>query len=134
MQMKIRILILTCFFSVVACVAYANNGTNGNGPQTDIGGGVVDADSKKPINNVNITAVSHDTKEKWMAVTDNNGNYSFNNIKGGAYKIVFQKDGFRKIIKEKIFIKEDENFQLNTEMSTNTEMQLIPGLLLFNFE
>jgi hypothetical protein len=35
------------------------------------------------------------------------------------------------VIKEKVYIKEDENFQLNVELSSAEDFQLIPGILLF---
>jgi hypothetical protein len=129
--MNTKTLLLSFCFSFAAIIANAGNGIHNNGSQTDMAGGVVDADSKKPLNNVSVIVVSHDTKEKKVAVTDGAGNYSFSNMKAGNYKVVFQKDGFRKVIKEKVYIKEDENFQLNVELSSAEDFQLIPGILLF---
>ena len=137
--MNMKILLFFCLFSAVACFARANNnmdvindGMNSDVHKMDISGGVINADTKKPINNVNVTVISTDTKEKWVTSTDQNGNFSFNSLKGGTYKVVFQKDGFKKIIKEKVWIKEDQNFQVNTEMSPTGDFQVIPGLLLFD--
>ena len=133
--MKIRILLFTCLFSAAALCARANGNDGNNGGEgrpTDISGGVINSDTKKPLNNVNVTVVSDDTKEKWVTNTDQNGNFSFNNLKGGTYKVVFQKDGFKKIVKEKIWIKEDSNFQVSTEMTPTGDFQVIPNLLMFD--
>lgn len=130
--MKMRSLLFICLFSATALCARANDDTKGESKPTDISGGVINSDTRKPVNNVNVIVISADTKEKWVTSTDQNGNYSFSSLKGGAYKVVFQKDGYKKVIKEKIWIKEDENFQINTEMTPAGDFQIVPNLLLFD--
>ena len=131
--MKRKSLLLALLFSATAFVAKANNGP-GNGEdcaKKDIGGGVVNADTRKPLSNVVVTAYTNSKKEK--AVTrDNSGNYSFNDLKPGTYKLVFEKSGFKKVTKDKIVIRGDEGSSLNIEMDEETEFPIIPGQLLFS--
>ena len=120
-------------FSANAFVARANNGP-GNGEECakkDIGGGVVNADNRKPLSNVVVTAYTNSKKEK-AVTTDNSGNYSFNDLKPGTYKLVFEKSGFKKVTKDKVVIRGDEGSMLNIEMDEETEFPIIPGQLLFS--
>ena len=131
--MKRKSLLLALLFSATAFVARANNGP-GTGEvcaKKDIGGGVVNADTKKPMPNVVVTAYTNSKKEK-AVTTDNTGNYSFNDLKPGTYKLVFEKSGFKKVTKDKVVIRGDEGSQLNVEMDEESEFPIIPGQLLFS--
>jgi len=134
--MKFKLLLLTIVFSACAFVARANN-TNppeveGN-KKNDIAGGVIHSETRKPLGNVNVIAYSSNKKEK-VVLTDGNGNYSFNDLKPGTYKLVFEKDGYKKVTREKIIIRSDEGCQLNVEMDENDNFQILPGLLFTDFE
>jgi hypothetical protein len=137
--MKFKLLLLTLLFSTAACVARASDtaiyGTPGTGEEnkkTDIAGGVIHADTKKPLANVSVTAYSINKKEK-VVLTDGTGSYSFNELKPGTYKLVFEKTGFKKVTKEKVMIKSDEGCQLNVEMDEEEEFQIMPGQLFSDF-
>ena len=65
-------------------------------------------------------------KEK-VEITDDDGGFSFDELKPGIYKFVFEKAGFRKITKEKVVIKTDEAFQLNIEMIENSDYDIMPS-------
>jgi len=132
--MKIKLLLLTCFFCAMTFMASASPGTPGNGEcgkKNDIGGGVIDADNKKPVGNVSITAYAANKKEK-VIITDSNGNYSFDDLKPGTYKLVFEKSGYKKAVRDKIFIKADEGLQLNIELFEEKDFDFVPGQLLFS--
>ena len=64
-------------------------------------------------------------------VSDENGNYAFDNLKPGTYKFVFEKNGYRKVTKEKIIIKTDEGFQMNIEMMQEKDFDFVPGAFTF---
>ena len=131
--MKRKLLLLAFIFSGTALVASANNGP-GNGEdcaKKDIGGGVVNADTRKPLNNVVVTAYTNSKKEK-AVTTDNAGSYSFSDLKPGTYKLVFEKSGFKKVTKDKVVIRGDEGSMLNIEMDEETEFPIIPGQILFS--
>lgn len=99
--------------------------------KTDIAGGVIHADTKKPLSNVSVTVYSATKKEK-VVYTDANGNYSFDELKAGTYKLIFEKDGFKKVIKDKVTIRPDEGCQLNVEMDNEASFEIVPGAL-FDF-
>lgn len=131
--MKFKLLLLTLVFAASACVARAadcarpgNPGTGEENKKTDIMGGVIQADTKKPIINVSVTAYSANKKEK-VVLTDVSGTYSFNELKPGTYKLVFEKSGFKKVTREKVMIKSDEGCQINVEMDEEADFQIMPG-------
>src|SRR5215212_5787773 len=126
--MKFKLLLLTILFSASAYIAKANGYSPGTGEDTkknDIAGGVIHADTKKPLSNVSVTAYSTNKKEK-IVVTDASGNYAFNELKPGTYKLIFEKEGFRKVTKEKVTIRPDEGCQLNIEMDDEQDFKIIP--------
>lgn len=130
--MKPKILLLTLSFIIAAFWAQARN-TNGQATpikKNDIAGSVTHSQTKKPLGNVSVTAYSTAKKQKVMT-TDNNGNFYFNGLEPGTYRFVFQKDGFKKVTKEKIVVRPEETFQINIEMFEAEDFNFIPGT--FNF-
>lgn len=86
-----------------------------------VGGIVMDMSSKKPLKNVNITAVLNSRKEK-TALTDMNGGYQFVMLKPGTYKLVFEKEGYKKVIKDRIAVKDKTPLKINIEMPGITDL------------
>ena len=128
--MKFKLLLLTLVFTATACIASANGTPPEVGEETkkhDIAGGVFDSDTKKPLSNVSVTAYSSNKKEK-VVLTDATGNYTFNELKPGTYKLTFEKDGFVKVTKEKVTIRPEEVYQLNIEMEDEEDFKIIPNL------
>lgn len=139
--MKLKLLLLTASFCVLAVVANAADappgGPSGAGEETkksDIAGGVVHADTKKPVANVSVTAYSTQNKKEKVVLTDAYGNYSFSELKTGTYKLVFEKSGYRKVVKEKVTIRSDEGCELNIEMDEEGQFQIMPSQLFSDFE
>ena len=132
--MKYKLFFLMLVFTTTAFMARANTGpTNGEETKrTDIAGGVIQTDTKKPLINVSGTAYSARKKEK-VVYTDANGYYSFDDLRGGTYKLVFEKSGYKKVTKDKVVIRPDEGCQLNVEMDDEDELQILPGSI-FNFD
>lgn len=134
--MKLKMFLLTCFFSLGVVVAQATDDTppdnGGENRKNDIAGSVVDGDNKKPVSNVSITAILQDKKEK-IITADNNGNYSFDDLKPGTYKLVFEKSGYKKVVKDKVVVKTDNDMQLNIEMFKEADFEFVPQLL-FDFK
>jgi hypothetical protein len=135
--MKYKLFLLTIVFTATAFIARANNEdqstTNGvETKKTDIAGGVIHTDTKKPLSNVSVTAYSASKKEK-VVYTDANGYYSFTELHAGTYKLVFEKEGFKKVVKDKVVIHPDEGCQLNVEMDDENDTLILPGSL-FNFD
>ena len=135
--MKYKLLLLSLFTILISFTAKANI-TLGDDIETvrkhDVVGGVFDISSKKPLSNVSVTAYLVAKKEKTVW-TDSNGNFSFNDLKTGTYKFVFEKDGFKKVSKEKILARVDEAFQLNIAMDEHSSFDFMPGpSQFFDFE
>jgi hypothetical protein len=133
-NMKPKILLLAIGLLGFA-VANANTGPDPD-PEKDKKkidevNGVILSDSKKPIKDVSITAYSATRKEKAI-MTDESGNYSFDELKPGVYKFVFEKAGYKKVTKDKIVVKTDETFQLNIEMIPNADFELRPSPFHFS--
>lgn len=130
--MKLKLLLLALFTGVVF-FAKANTTCIGEegAKKSDILGGVYHHDSKKPLGSVSVTVYSAAKKEK-MVVTDDEGLYAFDDLKAGTYKFVFEKDGYKKVTKEKVLVRPDEGVQLNIEMSEHASFELLPGPFHFS--
>jgi outer membrane lipoprotein-sorting protein len=115
-------------------LAFANNEPSPScdikAKKNDIEGMVVHAENKKPLKDVNITAYLISRKEK-AAHTDELGGYSFDALKPGTYRIVFEKAGYKKVTKDKVVVKAEESFLLNIEMIENKDFDLVPSPLHF---
>ncbi|TAL51575.1 MAG: carboxypeptidase regulatory-like domain-containing protein [Chitinophagaceae bacterium] len=130
--MKLKILLLTLFF-IAGClyVQATGNHPKNTGPgksDDEVNGSIVHGDSKKPLKDVTITAYTASKKEKYV-VTDESGHFEFDDLKPGIYKLVFEKEGFKKITREKIVVKTDDPFQMNIEMFELSDFDLMPSPL-----
>jgi len=121
---------LSALIGVLVCL-FANateiDPNNGPGKGVDeMSGNVVDVETKKPLKDVTITAYVASKKEKYV-LSDDQGKYGFEDLKPGIYKIVFEREGYKKVTREKIVIRADETFQMNIEMIENTDFNLMPS-------
>lgn len=130
-RMKYKILFL--FSALLATGIAANAGKCGDptnckkiNKRNDINGIVLQGVSKKPIKEVSVTAYSTVKKEK-VVVTDMDGSYYFDDLKPGVYKFVFEKEGYYKVVKEKVSVRTDEAFQLNIEMIEASDNEIMPS-------
>src|SRR5687767_15427824 len=95
-RMKPKILPLTligilgCLFATAAGIE--PNDDPGKGVN-EMSGNVLDAETKKPLKDVTITAYVSSKKEKHV-LTDEMGRYGFDDLKPGVYKIVFEREGY----------------------------------------
>ena len=121
--MKPKFLLLISFFVLGSLIAKANTDP---GKKDDIMGSVIGAEGKKPLKDVCITAYLCSKKEK-VVITDGTGAYSFDDLKPGVYKFVFEKEGYKKVVKEKVTVKVDEGFQLDIEMLQDTSTDVMPS-------
>lgn len=131
--MKAKVILLTIGLLGFAA-AKANDvdpGAGIKGKKDDINGLVTHSESKKPVKDVTVTAYLVSKKEKFV-LTDESGNFAFDELKPGTYKFVFEKAGFKKITKEKVVVKTDEAFQLNVQMVENTQYDLAPSPFHFS--
>ena len=123
-------ILLSTLIGVLGCLfvnATEIDPNEGPGKGVDeMSGNVVDAETKKPLKDVTITAYVASKKEKYV-LTDDQGKYGFEDLKPGVYKIVFEREGYKKVTREKIVIRTDETFQMNIEMIENSDFNLMPS-------
>ncbi len=90
-----------------------------------LSGKVFKEDSRKPLQNVTVTAILLNKKEKFT-YTDTDGEFGLEELKPGIYKIIFEKDGYRKVVKDKVTVKTNEPIQMIVEMEY-LEYPLVPS-------
>lgn len=127
--MKPKILLLF-FFTVTAFLAKAGTGEESL-MKADIAGGVYNHNSKQPLSSVTVTVYSALKKEK-VVVTDDAGMYVFDGLKAGTYKFVFEKDGYKRVTRERVQVQPDAGLQLNIEMSEHASLEFVPGPFHFS--
>jgi hypothetical protein len=130
MKNKPMLLLMTCLLA--GMMSFANTGGKEKKEDPDMNGMVLSAEGKKPMKDVYVTAWNASKKEK-MALSDANGNFNLADLKPGTYKFVFEKDGFKKVVREKIVLKTNEDYQLNVEMAEEEALfDLMPSPLRFS--
>jgi hypothetical protein len=120
----IAALLLNC------CSVNAKANEPGDGKKEELNGNVTHAESKKPLKDVTVTAYLVSKKEK-VIKTDKLGVFSFDELKPGTYKFIFEKSGYKRITKNNVQIKTDESFQLNIEMIEQKEFDILPSPFYF---
>ncbi len=123
--MKPKTLLLIATFVLGSLIAKAKVDPD-PGKKDDIMGSVMNAEGKKPLKDVSITAYLSSKKEK-VVITDGTGAYAFDDLKPGIYKFVFEKEGYKKVVKEKVTVKVDEAFQLDIEMLEDNSADVMPS-------
>lgn len=125
--MKPKFLLLL-FFTGAAFLAKANTTNTGEESthKADILGGVYSLDSKQPLSSVTVTVYAEDKKQE-VVFTNASGLYAFDDLKAGTYKFVFEKDGYKKVTREKVMVQPDAGAQLNIEMAKHASYEFIPG-------
>jgi hypothetical protein len=124
--MKSKFLPILSFLIIISCTAKANSGKGECLKKKEITGSVYNQSSKKPLANVTVTAYLANKKEK-VATSDANGSYSFDELKPGVYKFTFEKNGYKKQVKDKTVIKPDEEVELNIYLEEHTSFDFMPG-------
>jgi len=124
--MKPKTLLLISTLILGSLIAKASNTDPGIGKKEDILGNVLNAEGKKPLKDVSVTAYLSSKKEK-VVITDGTGTYAFDDLKPGIYKFVFEKEGYKKVVKEKVTVKVDEAFQLDIEMLEENGADVMPS-------
>ncbi len=85
-------------------------------------GVVTDADSKEPVNNVNVTAVGHDYDS--AAVFTDSAGYYLRFIEKGTYSFTFSRQGYNPETIENITIDNyDDKYEHNVELKSSTNIE-----------
>jgi hypothetical protein len=118
--------LLTLLFLLGSFWAMATPGP-GNGSKDELNGVVIHAVNKKPLKDVSVTAYTGNSKKEKIVISNEEGGFSFDELKPGVYKFVFEKTGFKKVTREKVVIKTDETFQLQIEMIEMGDYEILPS-------
>lgn len=136
--MNIKKLLYACFLAfagLLSQTAAANNclkpPNNGSESKNEIMGSVYSQENRKPLRDVVVTAFHTAQKKEFRAVTDQQGNFSFNDLKPGMYRLSFDREGYRKVNRDKVLVKTDDGFQINVGMEEDNDFEWMPGT--FNF-
>jgi hypothetical protein len=119
-------LLITCLLLIGATQVNAES----NRPSESVFGKIFSEDSNKPLKDVTITAVLLNKKEKFT-LSDTEGEYGISEMKPGVYKIIFEKDGYRKVVKDRVTIKANTQIEMNIEMEQNSFFNLAPSPMHF---
>ena len=119
--------ILACLFASASVMAIEKNSLID--PEM-IFGGVKQANSAKPMKDVTITIIQQNKSWEKIIQTNQKGEFGIDNLPPGTYKLVFQKDGYKKVVKDKISVKADSGIELHVEME-ETMYELSPSPFLF---
>jgi Carboxypeptidase regulatory-like domain len=123
------ILFVLCLSASLSCFA----GSPACKPEEPMLKGVIlAAETGKPLKDVSITAYSNSKKEKTV-VSNASGGFSLADLKPGVYRFVFQKEGLEKVVRDKIVVKANEDYQLTIRMFDEENMfDLMPSPLRFS--
>ena len=129
--MKNKFLPIFLLMLLTSIFSFANSGGKDKKEDPDMIGLVVEAETGKPIKDVYVTAYNNSKKEK-IVTSNASGNFSLMDLKPGIYKFVFQKEGFEKVIREKIVLKLNEGYQLTVQMFQDENVfDVVPAPLQF---
>ena len=132
MRNKYLPILLLLLLSSIFC--FANSGGKGKKEDPDMIGLILEAETGKPMKDVNITAYNNSKRER-VVTSSANGSFELVDLKPGIYKFVFEKDGFEKVIREKMILKPGEGYQLTVQMAADENIfDLMPSPLRFSGE
>lgn len=120
--------LLTGLFAFAAANAAGGDepGVPTTGKKDDLNGIVINAETKKPLEGVSVTAFFLSRKDKTI-ITNDEGGFAFDELRPGTYKFVFEKAGYKKMTKEKTIVKTDEAFQMNIELIELGDFDILPS-------
>ncbi|HEY0093401.1 MAG TPA: mucoidy inhibitor MuiA family protein [Archangium sp.] len=79
-------------------------------------GTVVGADTKKPVMDVVVTAVSPNLQGEQAVVTDAQGQYRIPQLPPGVYTLRFEREGFKPLSRPEIQLRLDRTIRVNMEL------------------
>ena len=112
MKHKILLLIAICTLGCLQSKASGKDPGNPGKSINEVAGNIIDGDSNKKAN---------------VVLTEEFGRFEFDELKSGISKLVFEKEGYRKVVREKVVIKTDETFQMRIEMIESEGFDLMPS-------
>jgi hypothetical protein len=79
-------------------------------------GTVIDAESRKKLENIIITVTSPSLQGEQMAITDSSGIYAIENLPAGEYFIRAESDGYKSYHRGHINLRDSQSIRVNVEL------------------
>jgi len=131
MKKMIFKLFLVVFYASFSLSAWAGdsrlNHLDNNGKEVS---GHIKSAGQAPLKDVTVTIYTEDNQEIVLH-TDKKGSFSIGDLKPGTYKMVFTKNGYQKITRQRVVIKENEGFMVKLQMQENDPLHIFPSPLHF---
>lgn len=114
---RLHLLLVMVMFNSVAALAALPRGHS----SSNLFGTVTD-NYDRPVADVIIKAIPESTPHETVTVLSNrNGSYKMPLLKPGVYLMVYEKDGYKKLVKEKVTVQQDAFVK-----ALNVEIVLLP--------
>lgn len=114
--MQKTILFLLLSLALGPAMAGTWSATAGPKVTDQIVGAVRQSGSNRPLRDVTVTVYEDQQVRLKAIVTDEDGSFGLGALKPGTYKLVFQKEGYRKVVREKVVVKTEGGIRLDVEM------------------
>jgi hypothetical protein len=87
--------------------------------------GVIQDSAKAFIPDVRVLAINTDTNQKFEVKTNKDGNYSIPSLPVGPYRMQIEREGFRTILKEDLFLHTQDVLQINFQMAVGSTSETV---------
>lgn len=87
--------------------------------------GVIQDSAKAFIPDVRVLAINTDTNQKFETKTNKDGNYSIASLPVGPYRMQIEREGFRTILKEDLFLHTQDVLQINFQMAVGSTSETV---------
>jgi hypothetical protein len=114
-------ILIAAIFTLVAQLSFASAGTNAapSNSTACVSGTVVDANTKKPLADVTIVAVSGNSKSE-VVTTNAQGQFKISSLAQGTYTIKLSKDDYKNQDKKDVVVKPENTTKITIEMVAET--------------
>lgn len=106
-------LLFTCMLCLATIFGFATENKPCN--SCSFTGTILDADTKEPLENVNVIIYGPSITGQQKVVTDDQGQYKLPTLPAGTYSLRFEKDEFTSVVKKNVIAKQFP-VKLNIEM------------------
>jgi hypothetical protein len=117
-QTDMKKILIAAVFIFIAQLGFASAGNNSNS-SASVSGTVVDANTKKPLADVTIIAVTGTTKSE-VVTTNSQGQFKISSLPQGTYTIKLSKDDYKSQEKKDVVVKPDNSTKVTVEMVAET--------------
>jgi hypothetical protein len=111
-------ILITAIFAFIAQLSFATTGSNSTSTAS-VSGTVLDANTKKPLAEVTVVAVTGNQKSE-VATTNALGQFKISSLPQGTYTIKLSKEEYRTTEKKDVVLKPENTAKVTVEMIAET--------------